>query len=265
MAEKTYDLSLIYQNSTTVHTNKIASQIADSRDFVRSWQSRLAATIENLKGKHTDFLQTSFTDKRTFLENLNSIHFNQHSSWISKALVEIDTSSVLPTLESELGCKLSELRETIEHLMIIYTKCADKLFTVDESLHNKLEKLKTLDTMLSNLVLMETKCVSELQTSISNYVETVYSECEIESDYKEFCKAYSEFLQLRSIVTLLQNAAAAEGVTESPQCPICTTRAVDCALIPCGHSFCKECAAKQQSLCYICRCSIERRLRLYFS
>ena len=47
------------------------------------------------------------------------------------------------------------------------------------------------------------------------------------------------------------------------ECSICLERPKEKLFIPCGHSFCSECAAKYNNICSICRGSIERIQHIY--
>ncbi|RHY32536.1 hypothetical protein DYB32_002467 [Aphanomyces invadans] len=53
-----------------------------------------------------------------------------------------------------------------------------------------------------------------------------------------------------------------QRVIDSWNCVICTTTAVDCAFVPCGHMFCTGCSA-QCKACPICRQEFIMRLPLY--
>ena len=53
-----------------------------------------------------------------------------------------------------------------------------------------------------------------------------------------------------------------EARQEARQCPICWDKAKDCALVPCGHAVCHDCAEGLRQ-CPTCRAPIQSRVRLF--
>lgn len=47
------------------------------------------------------------------------------------------------------------------------------------------------------------------------------------------------------------------------QCPICFTGEITAAFMPCGHTFCAECARKVGANCYVCGTLVKYAARIY--
>lgn len=49
-----------------------------------------------------------------------------------------------------------------------------------------------------------------------------------------------------------------------PDCSICWSLPVRCALLPCGHCFCAECADRAGEQCYVCRAKVSRIANIFY-
>jgi hypothetical protein len=149
--------------------------------------------------------------------------------------------------------------------MDLYQASLSRLFSLNESIARNIAKLEELQRRLQGIAELGSDGgpeSAELQTSILSYVERCYESYGIGSDYRAFCTEYARFRALRSVIHPQQIAGDLRG---APMCSICTTDRVTAALVPCGHTFCNSCAQKQRSVCYVCRCSVRDRQRLYFT
>ena len=177
----------------------------------------------------------------------------------------VDVSGVRASLYAELGLSLEDLTVSLQHIMNLYQTSIGRLFSLNESISHNVKKLEDLQARLeglSGLGAPGSPELAALQSAILNYVASCYDSYGVKKEYQAFCVEYARFRAFRSILHPLQVAGDLRG---APVCSICTTDRVTAALIPCGHTFCNSCAQKQRSVCYLCRCTVKERQRLYFT
>jgi hypothetical protein len=46
-------------------------------------------------------------------------------------------------------------------------------------------------------------------------------------------------------------------------CPVCFVREVNTAVLPCGHTFCNDCAMKIIGTCFVCSAALHSKCRIY--
>ena len=263
--KKQMDLSGSITNCLVHHTNDVLNTVEDERDFLRIWRRRLRDAVADENIRLLRFLRShaEVTDAE-FLERIRE--FPPNSGWFSRHIQNnvFDLSGVLADLDSRLGIPYTDLRRANHTAFQMYASVVRKLFDCEDALNTKLAAIHELQTRLEGLVISDLSGseASELQTAIINYVRGVYRSHAIDTAYKEFMTCYAEWHALRGIV-LGQHVGAAE-VTAGPLCSICTTNKISCALVPCGHTFCNNCAMRQRHLCYVCRSFVRERMRVYF-
>ena len=257
------DINLVLE----YHMNEASTIVGDERDYLRPWRRRLRDILITKNEEMLGFLEKPQQDwpaeKRHYefirtVRNLPSSSMRDHVSSITH------NATILSDIESELSMPLLSLSTNIHIIMEKYQSTIRKLFEYNDRLDSNIAKIEELQKRLVALPDLDntTTEAALLQESIVDYVEKCYETFNIKRDYELFCKTYAEFTAYRSILLPLQAATDTQG---NPVCSICTTERVTIALNPCGHVFCNNCGQKQRSQCYICRCSVSNRLRLYFS
>ena len=101
-----------------------------------------------------------------------------------------------------------------------------------------------------------------LAKAMEEYLRSVFQEHTIEADYQETIKALKKIVVLTDALGAIRQMVNAN--TE-PLCSVCIQEAVSIATVPCGHTFCGNCGARQMTTCYICRTPISNRLKIFFS
>jgi late competence protein required for DNA uptake (superfamily II DNA/RNA helicase) len=69
------------------------------------------------------------------------------------------------------------------------------------------------------------------------------------------------------ILTGVKDMVKPEDVNKK-MCPVCFEREVNTVLLPCGHTYCKECAdidRTRYAKCPQCRSNVNSRVKIYFS
>jgi hypothetical protein len=251
-------------NCLQFHSNEIVSTIHDERDFLRLWRRRWRDAVDGENARLFRFLQSArdMSDAE-FTTHLREIPPN--SDWFRENVsMVVDLSGVVADLESMLHADYNVLRAAQHLAQNRYAFVCKRLFELEDILNNKLYLIKTLESHLSALQIIDLSgCeASTLQTSILGYVRGVYRETAIDDTYREFVRTYAEWHLLRGLV--LGTHVARSEVAEPPICSICTNDRISCTLIPCGHTFCNNCAQRQRHLCYVCRSQVRERMRIYF-
>jgi len=251
------------------HTNAASSIVNEERDYLRPWRRKFRDILVTKNEDMLGFLEKPLvewpaeTRHSDFFRTIRSLPAG--SEWMRTHVTEIvNTDTVLSEIESDLGCSLKSVRSNIHSIMEKYLSTVRTLFEHNEKLDTNLQKLEDLHKRLSELPNMDPtiRSSAQLEQSILAYIDDCYKSWGIQQEYEAFCKTYAEFTAYRSILLPLQAAADTRG---SPVCTICTTERITIALNPCGHVFCNSCGQKQRNQCYICRCSVSNRLRIYFS
>jgi hypothetical protein len=195
-------------------------------------------------------------------KTLTNPNFNPSSRDFFKNL-NIDLSGNNIDINEELGCDYDELSETIAKINELYHTCVSDLFMCDTTLQNNIKNVERLLKQVNTvLILEENDSSSELYASLSKYIHETFTKINLADSFNNFIKARRKFIQYKNLLGLKYAAEVPEGV---PACNICMDAPISMVLVGCGHTFCNTCGSKQLVNCYICRCRIQQRLRLYFN
>jgi hypothetical protein len=181
--------------------------------------------------------------------------FHRFSLNGDKQQVDIDTFT--------LSTNLLELQEKNKIVLETYIEVMTKMFQVYEILENKISELEDLQQGFIDLSFIsedDSEPAIKLLTSIDNYIQYKYDTCKIVEDYEQFRTLYNEWRCLRDV--LIHGKLVSSHIKV---CGICTNEKISVALIPCGHTYCQSCAAKQKNVCFICRTNVKDRLRIFLS
>lgn len=246
------------------HTNEIVRSMPDERDYLRGWRRSFRDIVAAGKSQMLNFLKadSELTGTDFFVQALSS---PPQSSWLLQNLERpYDISGTYALLDTELGVPLEMLRNNLHAAMELYNTTLVELFAADERLCRKLDELDNAENRLKGFDFdTEGGKQTGLDTALANYMSWMYENKQIKGDYSEFCRLYTRWNALRSIV--LARHVADSDTTGGPICSICTADRICMVLLPCGHTFCNNCGQKQRSQCYICRTTLGEKHRIYFS
>ena len=255
------------------HMNSVTRTIPDGRDFVRPWSVRLRDILLLENETYVGFLEKPLAEwpaverHRNFLQALNTSSISSSAHWIDMHIATlVDKPACLAEIDEELETPLDILRSDVHKLLDMYLLTLSQLFELEESIVQKLEKLERLQKQLESFASIDgdEPCeeLEKLHDSIIVFIQSKYKSWGIAAAFKEFVKQYTRFQAFRSILLAVQAGSNTDG---QPICSICTVGDVSTALVPCGHVFCNNCAQKQRSQCYICRTTVQSKLRVYFN
>lgn len=254
------------ENCLVHHCNDVVSSVGDERDFLRLWRRRWRDAVDGENTRLLRFLRSyaEISDADFMSKIADSLPGN---GWFTRHIQNdiFDLSGVILELESKLGIPYESLRQTNHRAYDLYASTIRKLFDCEDSLNAKLATIKGIQEQLESFKIVDLSGpeAAELQSAIINYIRGIYRTHAIEESYKEFISCYAEWQALRNIV--LGKQVADMEARGSPLCSICTTEKISAVLIPCGHTFCNNCTQRQKSMCYVCRCPVKERMRIYFA
>lgn len=237
--------------------------IISIRDYRNSLQK--LCCLENLKllekfydPKFEECTVNSILELGSILENEN---FNPSSSDIFKKLL-IDLSGSNTDINTELGCEFTIVEGAISKLNSLYLDSLDNLFSADKNLNSALEGVRYTFNKVNTLLSLEmNEATADMYHALSKYIHTTIGKYNLKDLFDEFIKARRKFIHYR----ILLNAKDVINEENKPMCTICLDKDVNYVLVGCGHTFCTECTRKQINSCYICRCKIRERIKIYFS
>jgi len=197
-------------------------------------------------------------DLGKLLENVN---FNPSSTDIFKNLV-IDLSGSNVDLDDELGCDYVVFEKILSNLKDLYLNSLEQLFQADERLNKALEGVRYTFQKVNSILNLELNDSSiELYGSLAKYIHSTISKYNLKMAFDEFIRIRRKFIHYR----VLLNSKNVINTEHSPLCSICLDKSVSHVLVGCGHTFCTDCTRKQLHNCYICRCKILQRMKIYLS
>jgi hypothetical protein len=94
------------------------------------------------------------------------------------------------------------------------------------------------------------------------YVEKIFENNMIESEYNDIINEYRKYIQLREVLRVIRRL---DIIEKEPLCGICFDNSVTHAFVPCGHTFCSLCMKRQALSCSVCRTTSRDVVKIYFS
>jgi hypothetical protein len=262
------DIKTAISNLIDSTSNIIESTMDDYRKKLDMQRNglRLLCSAENLaffdKFLKPDEEQINIKAAAELGKTLANPHFNPSSRDYFKNL-NIDLSGNNNDINEEIGCDYDELSETISKINDLYHTCVSDLFMCDETLQANIKSVeKLLNQVNTVLNLEENDTSSQLYASLSKYIHETFTKINLAESFYNFIKARRKFIKYKNLLGLKYAAEVPEGI---PACNICMDFPISMVLVGCGHTFCNRCGNKQLINCYVCRCRIQQRLRLYFN
>jgi hypothetical protein len=255
-------------NISARHLHDLNAQQTDERQFLRAWRRQLQDALGAGNGRIMRFLVADISGAAAdvsrrcndVLAKYSRATWNFASSVRDLAL-DMDNGKAAATIEHEIGMAPAALREGMRRTIRMYVNAASAVAAAEGRLEEKLRRLEAIVGRVNELMFLEpTPELVGMAEPTRVYLESVLAKIDIESDYLDMVENYKRFAALRPLVSLATFQRSAGHI-----CSICMTKEVSQALVPCGHTFCDDCAGRQQTACYVCRVQIRDKLRLFFS
>lgn len=269
-------------NISSRNLHDISTSIPDDRKFLRSWRGQLQ---ECLSQQHARMIRFLLADASGGADISNSDVYRRCCEVLTKyskptwnfassvrdlslsgggTVTHSDVSGAVgpdSELERELGLPLETLREAQRRAVRMFVSAGQRVCVAEGRLEEKLRRLETIVGRINDLMFLEpTAELEALAEPTRTYLDSVLGKVALEDDYRALMDAYRRFSVLRGLVSI--GSFQRPG---GPLCPICMTKEVVQAVIPCGHTFCEDCCRPQMTGCYICRAQIRDKVRIFFS
>jgi len=203
----------------------------------------------------------SYTKILQISETLSNKMFNSYSKDIFKS-VSIDLSDNSIDFEQSIGIDATFFRTILDDFNKKYKESLEKLFKADFEIRNALNQIQKIIKQVNEICELDTnEITTELLASVSKYIHKSIENIKLYELFNNFIDARKTFIAYRN---LMQIKNVTEQVENEPICSICMAEPIKQVCVPCGHSFCNTCMSKQYT-CYICRCKVEKKIKLFLS
>ena len=256
------------ENLLTATSNFIERDTEDYFTKIKEFKNNLKnlCVVENLKLLE-GFVKPETDDANVInlLKLSNSLcaeDFNPYATDVLKNIM-IDLSGANMNYNDELGCDYDTFKNSLLSLNRIYLKSLDELFRADGDLNDAFIKIKAIFSKVNTILNLELNdATPEVYISLSKYIHATFSKYDLKGLFDKFINSRRRFIHYRG---LLVSRDSTEIKESGPLCSICLNESVTHALVGCGHTYCNDCSRKQLLNCYICRCKIRERIRIYLN
>ena len=197
----------------------------------------------------TTLITDTYTESNVMEEIYNSTYCEKLNSNISNAI---------SMYEKEIT-KVSEINSDMDALKHKYKKTIKWI----ENMNNEVNSFRVFSTKYfkPNLPLLYsdiTKHVDSISNNLQCCEKTMnnYVENTIESNKHIYKSAKKCVKSLDKVFCILKR--------NKYSCPICIQNEVSVLVVPCGHTYCKQCSMKMETTCFICRQPIIKLSPLFF-
>jgi len=158
---------------------------------------------------------------------------------------------------------IDELRGQVSSLIELYKETGEKVLECENQLKMRLDKVDKLHKRVAVIIeLQKNEATGALISAVEEYIKVSFRDLGIESYYKDMIRLYQKHMALREAIQLFKTGTS---LPSEPTCPICLADPIANAIIPCGHTFCTNCARRMAMECGICRGKIRDRLKLFMT
>lgn len=259
------DIKVVIENLIQATMNMMEDGISKKTILEHKNNLKRLMCVENL-GLLESFLKPveendSYNKILQISETLANEMFNPYNKGVFEFL-KIDTSGNTIDFENTIGMHSDIFSTALDNLNMAYRDSLQKLFSADSDIRNAINTVQKILNQVAIVANLETnETTIELLESLAKYVHKSIDNIKLYDLFNKFINARKTFVAYRN---LLQIKTATEGVESEPMCSICMAEPIKQVAVPCGHSFCNTCISKQVS-CYICRCKIEKKIRLFLN
>lgn len=260
--------STTLNNCVIQHLNEINDKNISNNNI--NWRKRYREFLLTKNNKLLEFLTTRI-EKHPVLgpvENFFAKFSRQtHSNKTLKDIILDISANTLETVENScIEKELLPLNKYVEQttfLMDQYRYISEKIIDKEKLLKIKLSNLDSIQSKLNMLTnLNRNEHYDSLMETMEKYIETTFNENNIEEEYNSIIEEYRKFIEIRDVIKSIRTV---DSIEKEPLCSICFDDTIQYAFVPCGHTFCNNCAKKQLLNCSICRGTIREIVKLYFT
>jgi hypothetical protein len=259
------DIKIVMENLLQLTINMTENGVSKKNILAHKNDLKRLMSVENLSLIESFLIPTEKNDSYNKIlqisETLSNEMFNPYSKGVFD-LLSIDISGTNTDFVENIGISYEVFSTALDNLNSGYRECLTNLFCADFELRsaiNTVENLIKKVNIISNLEVNET--TTELLGATAKYIHKTVENIKLYDLFHKFINARKTFISYRN---LLQIRTASDTVETDPVCSICMTDPIKQVSVPCGHAFCDKCISRQHA-CYICRCKIDKKIRLFLN
>lgn len=262
--------------------NFVTRQTYEIRDGAEMAVPKLSV-IQDLKKQFRDFyikeathvfdfldqpLNTTLKQSQIILKRFGRADYNANRVKIKDLVLDLSCNTILDQINLELS--VSEELTPIEkwcaitkQLIKVWKISTTELAQAERNLSAVITTFQDVHKKVQPLLNMPTNdAYAGLIESMEGYLKSFFEEHRIEEIYLDFIKSLKKVSLLTDTMNYVRFFL--NSPTE-PLCSICLTEPVTHASIPCGHTMCIVCSARQSVTCYMCRSQVKDKVRVYFT
>jgi hypothetical protein len=220
-----------------------------------------------------DFLSKPVSQKEDLQKTLNIIFKFQGKEFIPNQTVEelfIDTSMeeanewVNSKIKADGTTIIEKFRSEINSFIELWIEVIRDLFKAEDVMSEKVKRIESIQQKIGTIQLLPVnEHLEAVLLDLEKYIEKEYTDINFEESYNTCIRIYKRLHVLQDIRNGIK--ALMDNDTTS-MCPVCLEKAVDTAIIPCGHTFCSACIGRDMRYaCPVCRSHISKKQKIFFS
>ena len=187
----------------------------------------------------------------TIQERVQRTESTEAKEWLQEKLASCEGAGLV-LFQNQMNLYLASWREVSQELM-----------QAEKALHEQMELYKKFRARtLEILLLPENEEKEAVVTAFQKYLEAELKTFRIEALFHTCLKAYSKLSVLQQGIASIR---VFQTQSQVPTCGVCFGEEVSRCLIPCGHTFCQDCADQTRHQCFVCRTPIRRTQKIFFS
>lgn len=232
-----------------------------------------------------DLLSIYKSDIYTFLEEKNidnneftneNINFLMNVVDIKKQILQLNNKYKLHLEKSKnIQNEISRIEKTKESYNI-FTNLYDELL-YSESKYSEIKPQIEIESdlkikVLSDIFIYENKIkeCNQLSNSDLKNDKLIIMNIILGEKLNLLVKNEETISEILKKISILKEIINIKDITKENientviSCSICDTDKIEYCIVPCGHSYCKECCLRAKNSCHTCRGHVKDRIKLFF-
>jgi len=160
--------------------------------------------------------------------------------------------------------------ENVENIDIDLEDLNEKILNLKKIITEKYDEYTIINKSLERMSAIHQKYI-DFTMIVDDYNVNSKTKLELKPENEEFKDKLLELKEenkkkrntLNKLLSVSYNVA---GIGMLRACPVCLSKEVNYAIVPCGHTFCEECLSKTKTpVCCICRSTYSAQpLKLFY-
>jgi hypothetical protein len=267
----------VVTNMTLFH----AAESTDRQQMLRTWRRKVRDVLSNHQEKILQYFTKALDPEHPLRQAKQLItRFSRsvsppNTDWSRNAsatfreiLQDASGTGVADLNNYVLGLERARANEpactrwvSVNKQLLEYLKTiGEELMTIETKLVSECHLLDNIAEKVGQLVALPQPPLPGFPEMMEEYMRLQFENHKIGTLYWNYIDTLQKYSVLREMLLPTRTALLNDN---DPLCSICMTEVVTMAFVPCGHTFCQNCA-KRTLICHVCRSPIVNRLRVFF-